>query len=1705
MIMSNYNFQYENGDINMKKGLNRMFVLILCLALMAQPLTLLAAETQEILEDTSAVVTEGDFSLEEIPDVMTELEKEEIKEKTGAESIENITDSAEITEMDIQAEMAEKEAYDKELDRSKVDDSEKLLESEDESPEDLLKIWPFSSDPVSDKLNYQIDGIGYFDTLDVAVEDAANKGKPIYVTNVNPINIHGTVNIPKGKRVEIHLNGISLKGSDKLGSNSIFKVNKESTLRIYGTDSTGHDTKISGGGDGAIVASSKATVELKHLTLSDNKAGRNGGSLYIDSNTDCRLNEVYFSENNAGNCGGAIYANGSGSNIHVDRDTVFIKNTAKTGGAVYINSSKINFYGPASGMTLMKENKAKDGYGGALYSDSSSFAANSIRFEGNTATYDGGAVYFNSSDCGLANCEFINNSARNGGGIYINGKTYTASDGHAYPVKYGYASSPNHADETVDIVNKYFYSDGYFFDDPKTYNPHLATFGMNLAMASADSNVSAHDDYSYKFDNVKSMLMGIGCEEESIYISPSYIVKPTDSSIGIAIGSKEIVSLEDNTAYTLIPIAVRSYGYEKEWASNMTINGDNTSMGHEHSGFRDARTKVMNAVGDYIAKNDLEQKTKDGKVKFFITGFSRGSATANLNGAALVNTYGTLAKDCKPNDVFAYCFAVPAGGTDLDDSSLATSGTAYYCIHNIINKVDLTPMVAPEATGFKRYGVDHYVPGDDAGTVKKTTKSAWELNGGQPITMFYDNNAYMTNSSAYADKRPAMLKQLMLVNEDIHFVDYFKESDIDIGLLQSTGQVIKGIFSYKEAEHVQINEVKNSTKTLEEWLPSFYSMIQRYDTLDKDKTLTREYYNGVVVKARKNVSDLKKGERNWRAKGATAQDTFRGLVMLMLSKTPSEKEELGLSLSGLKNKLGNGDKFWILEELVDSKAGWDDSEARQQNYLDKFWNMLNDNSYGQKALGDAITDKGELASLENYFPSLLSIVLRLVHQDYRDSSHSGHMRLLGSFANNTEAILQGHVLEIALAWLRVNDDYYADEKTSYAWGQETDPACATLSMTMVGETEGVETKGSRKTTLSCSNPSAEIYYTVEGPDGISQTMLYRKGSEIEFAAPENGETDYKVTAWIYRSRVDDSGKVYWTKYLGEQGKDEKTFNVKVYPDDIKDVTLKYQLGTGEPSELKVLKVNYGGTVKISRSDFIDDASEIEWDKWYFESFKIGNEVKTEGSIDLTVTGNTTVTAIFKPRITRISIDDSYFTSTLTPDVDPEPKPLVMKMPKTAVLYTLSDGTTGAGTINLSWYRILDDETEEKITKPDPVAEFSTEYKVRFELTDSTLGIPMTNTVEMTAQDGSKETLKKTSGKVTASVDFVRISGEKMITACNSGNLEIHVFAGTKEEVTERIRDVLPDAVAILSGSDSLSFSGLSVSWDYESMPEIDYTTPGNFTIKGDIVDVRMRYFSDHNWSDWDEEPENAGLEHFQVKAKVNLLSADSIAPPVPDPNGGVYEVGEAGAPFDDDGNLVVTLKDPNSGTDHVLMYSVTDGDGNPVTETDGVYDNGIILAKPETDQEAVYVVSVWCKKTDNSESARAERTFRLKNPAEKMALRVFIDDHNDPMTATEISQLTEDDYTVYRLAKDEILLVDDADLMDEDFAMDHRVAGWNEIAPPDQGIDIDWNEGSAVWYKMTDHDTYLRAMTAPVIKNITLSLNAPKTGAALQKNLIMSA
>lgn len=235
------------------------------------------------------------------------------------------------------------------------------------------------------------------------------------------------------------------------------------------------------------------------------------------------------------------------------------------------------------------------------------------------------------------------------------------------------------------------YSDCFFNENPATYNNHMATMSHNLAHAS--NQYIENGDYSNGAKNVVDILNQSGFDD--IYVSDSYKEKPTADSIGYVIASKDVVV--PGSVKKVISITIRSAGYEAEWASNVTIGKNGEALG-----FKNASEQVLTGIRQYLNDYNLNQDLDDGNLVFWLQGFSRGGATANLTAKKLIDSYQALG-----NRIYAYCIEAPQGGIP----ALETGD--YGSIHNVINTDDIVPYVAPALMGFKRYGIDHYLSSDD--------------------------------------------------------------------------------------------------------------------------------------------------------------------------------------------------------------------------------------------------------------------------------------------------------------------------------------------------------------------------------------------------------------------------------------------------------------------------------------------------------------------------------------------------------------------------------------------------------------------------------------------------------------------------------------------------------------------------------------------------------------------------------------------------------------------------------------------------------------------------------------------------------------------------------------------------------------------------------------------------------------------------------
>ncbi len=221
-------------------------------------------------------------------------------------------------------------------------------------------------------------------------------------------------------RLEITSNNLILENLTIIGAT--FKNQGEFTAKnVIFKNSIGHALDEYGNSyGGCIYTSYRQDDEQKHLiSLTDcnfiNNTAEYGGAIYFDEGY-MEITNCSFKDNFAYNYGGAI------SCLNADRLTIkkskFINDYSvnDAGGAIYILSS-----------TLFSEDtdiiNCSSTFGAAITALNTKLDINNMYSFGNCAGYDGGAIYQMYGTSLITSSNFINNSARNGGALFLDNVT----------------------------------------------------------------------------------------------------------------------------------------------------------------------------------------------------------------------------------------------------------------------------------------------------------------------------------------------------------------------------------------------------------------------------------------------------------------------------------------------------------------------------------------------------------------------------------------------------------------------------------------------------------------------------------------------------------------------------------------------------------------------------------------------------------------------------------------------------------------------------------------------------------------------------------------------------------------------------------------------------------------------------------------------------------------------------------------------------------------------------------------------------------------------------------------------------------------------------------------------------------------------------------------------------------------------------------
>lgn len=270
-------------------------------------------------------------------------------------------------------------------------------------------------------------------------------------------------------------------------------------------------------------------------------------------------------------------------------------------------------------------------------------------------------------------------------------------DYFAYAILH-YNSTIDFTVDNVKIHADFKYNDTFFNQSSYIYNHELAKASVGLATAAMIS------DKTYQNPAAAEKLFNTDLKFNN-YKPYNYTKVPTANSIACVVANKNI----DSTKTTVIAIAIRGGGYEAEWGGNFNVGN-----GSEHQGFSVARDQVISCLNDFLKDSETKISYPD-NIKFWITGYSRSAAVANLVAAYLDNRQYCPPDNTPdsvqnltiyPSNVFAYTFETPRNTRNKTEAKKEV----YNNIFNIVNREDPVPRLAPSLWGYVRYGKDCYLP-----------------------------------------------------------------------------------------------------------------------------------------------------------------------------------------------------------------------------------------------------------------------------------------------------------------------------------------------------------------------------------------------------------------------------------------------------------------------------------------------------------------------------------------------------------------------------------------------------------------------------------------------------------------------------------------------------------------------------------------------------------------------------------------------------------------------------------------------------------------------------------------------------------------------------------------------------------------------------------------------------------------------------------
>ena len=942
----------------------------------------------------------------------------------------------------------------------------------------------------------------------------------------------------KGAAIYIEAEGCTIEGGKfefnhaRENGGAIYLEGVENTVR--GATIHKNDAKEKGGG----VFIYQEDCTLSGCTITENTAGTNGGGVFLNTNNKLIVPKTHL--------GGTLTiaentVKGNRNNLYLEPHNHLMYRTTQIMGVPDKDSNIWVTYGDGETGVI---SYVADSYNDAVFhSDNSNYNIYWGRDKSNSDEFRQLIIGKGQSQRIVLDTVTLNPNA---GDFKLTKTNYNYA---GWPVYKGYGR-----EDSTTGIGAYYYSDGYFATDATDYNPHLATLSLRMAAAGYNSSVWSDTknvswDYMLQPIHVKQMLSDIGMADEDIYLSDSYFVKPEMDSIGCAIGSKKLTYARGaESDYVLVTIVVRGAGYEKEWASNVTIGSEGL-----HQGFNEAATKVVDThLANYLELHpEINEKLSEGLVRFWVVGFSRAGATANLVCKKLIDKYQTY--NGHHNAIYGYPLEAPQGGVDSEKQE----GSDYTTIHNVVLPGDLVPNVAMAAMGFKRFGVDHYLPGTNASTPYSFSKPYYnKLTPDYAHTTdkvyMRDNKPYEVGDAQYEAQKQIMLRQLAASNPNRVFDDYFH--------LATVGT--KSVFSRSP-----LTEFGSDKVTLESWLADFSYYLNRWlaDGLRK----AREYYvtTGEQATLRRTMEVLQGGGSMHfdRVKDRAVSWSFIPKAIWILLNNASDFDKFVSKLTDLCYDVGI-----FADDAIDMST--EEANALVRIAASVAW--------------------GDLTRVKNYQEGTV--------MNYGDDDE--YVVMLPTLLYNADRILQNHMTDVVYAWLRSYDSYYLEdnEVSSHYYVGNRASAAEKPYLTYelngekktlnAGETLTIESTDTLTNLALCNadeNQGGLIFYNVKYGGGVpDKSDQYYSGTSVF------GEKGKKIT-------IPDNSAVIIAKTVWHDAPSETAmFSIIVKQVAFRNV---YILKNGEDATNTESGYDYYTTVKEGDSFTVNRVPEEGWkiDSWQF--------------------------------------------------------------------------------------------------------------------------------------------------------------------------------------------------------------------------------------------------------------------------------------------------------------------------------------------------------------------------------------------------------------------------------------------------------------------------------------------------------------------------